>query len=375
MKIIHTSDWHFGMPVGTGSYKECQEFFLEQLYGLVRREKAGAVICAGDVFDSSVANSEAIRLFNDAAQMLCGELGVSFLVIAGNHDSAARLSAHRELLRNSGLYITGRLERSIAPIVLDEGKVAVYPVPFFNRDEVSALFPEKKEQIRSYETAMMVVCDHIRENMDPDRFNIIVSHGLVVNAELSESDRSARIGFATAVSKDVFTGFDYAALGHIHKPQQIGPHIRYSGSPMAYSFGSEEHQEKGVAVIDTDTGTHRFEALPQLRPRATLEGTLEQLLARDDLKEHYLRLKVTDYYATLELQAMLRQQFPYLLEIYGKSLTQGEGLSSLSVEQLQSLDEMDIMEKFMAEHFSYSPTPEQRKLFEDVVQWSQEERE
>lgn len=375
MKIIHTSDWHFGMPVGTGSYQEDQRFFLQQLYDLIRREGAQAVICAGDVYDSSVANAEAIRLFNDATAAICMELGAKFIVIAGNHDSAARLAAHRELLAASGLYISGRLERDVEPVLLEDGKVAVYPIPFFNRDEVAALFPERKEEIRSQETAMMVVCDHIRETIDRNRRNIIVSHALIVNAELSDSDRSARVGFATAVSKDVFDGFDYVALGHIHKPQVIAPHIRYSGSPIAYSFGSEETQKKGVVLIDTENMEQTFVELPRLRGRKTVEGTFEELMAMEKLKDCYLRLKVTDRYAGLELQAELRQRFPHLLEVYGKSLTESSESSALTVEQLQKLDETDIMEKFMGEHFQYSPTPEQLALFRDVLAWSQEDEE
>lgn len=375
MKIIHTSDWHLGMSVGTGSYRDCQIHFLQGLYNLIRTENAGAVICAGDVFDSSVTNAEAISLFNDAAATICSELGVPFLVIAGNHDGAARLAAHRQLLRAASFHVTGRLERDIQPVLLDGGTVAVYLLPFFNKEEAIALLPERKEDIRSQETAMMAVCEHIRENMDPDRFNIIVSHALIVDAELSESDRSARVGFATAVSKDVFEGFDYVALGHIHKPQVIAPHIRYSGSPIAYSFGKEETQEKGVVVLDTDTNSQRFVPLPQLRGRHTVEGTFEEILAREDLKNDYLRLKVTDKYAGLELQAQLRERFPYLLEVYGMSLTEGEELSSLSVEELEKLDETDIMKKFMGEHFQYSPTESQRALFREVLEWSRKEEE
>lgn len=373
MILLHTSDWHFGMALGTGSYGEDQRYFLEQLYGLIRSEGVEAVLLAGDVYDSSVANAEAIGLYNEAVTTLCRDLGVKLIVIAGNHDSAARLASCRELLKASGLYVTGRLERDTEPVLLDKGKVAVYSLPFFGREEVSALFPEKKGDIRSQETAAMAVCDHIRETMDPTRRNILLSHALVVDAELSESDRSARVGFATAVSRDVFTGFDYVALGHIHKPQVITPHIRYSGSPLKYSFGSEEKQEKGVVLIDTDTMEQRFVPLKPLRQRVTAEGTLEELLAREDIREAYLRLRVTDRYAGLELVSQLREHFPHLLEVYGKSLTEGEELSALSVEELQRLDEMDIMEKFFGENFSYTPTDAQRELFREVLAWSREE--
>ena len=219
----------------------------------------------------------------------------------------------------------------------------------------------------------MVVCDHIRETMDKERFNIVLSHSLTVNAELSDSDRSARIGFATAVSKDVFAGFDYVALGHIHKPQVVAPHIRYSGSPLKYSFGSEESQEKGVVVVDTDTGEQKFVAFSPLHDRKSLEGTYEEIIAREDLKNDYLRLYVTDRYAGLELVADLRERFPWLLEVYGKGLTESESLSALSVEELQILDENSIMEKFLAENFFFEPSPEQRKLFQEVLEWSREE--
>lgn len=373
MKLIHTSDWHFGMSLGTGSYADDQRYFLSQLYDLIKRENVGAVLLSGDVYDSSVTNAEAISLYNEAVTKLCLELGVTLIVIAGNHDSAARLASCRELLKAAGLYVTGRLERDVQPILLNGGNVAVYSLPFFGKDEVLALFPEKKGEIRSYETAMLTVCDHIRETMDPGRKNIILSHSLIVNAELSESDRSARVGFATAVSKDVFRGFDYVALGHIHKPQVIDDHIRYSGSPLQYSFGSEETQEKGVVLIDTDTMAQTFIPLPPLHRRVTVEGTYHEIVSREDIRGDYLRLHVLDRYAGLDLVADLRERFPGLLEVYGKGMTESEDAAALSLEELQSLDETDIMIKFMEENFRHTPTEEQMTLFRQVLEWSREE--
>lgn len=373
MKLIHTSDWHFGMTLGTGSYADDQRYFLERLYALIEKEQVQAVLLAGDIYDSSVVSSEAIGIYNEAMTKLCLELKTQVIAIAGNHDSAARLSSCRELLKGAGLHITGKLEKDPTPILLDGGKVAVYSIPFFTRDEVTALLPEKKPEIRNTETAMLAYCDHIREKMDKTRKNIVLSHSLIVGSELSESDRSARVGFATAVSKDVFKGFDYVALGHIHKPQAIEPHIRYSGSPLKYSFGAEEKQEKGVVLIDTDTMDIRFVPIAPKRERRTVEGTFEELLAREDIREDYLRLYVTDRYAGLELIAALREQFPHLLEIYGKSLSEEGGLSALSVEELETLNEEDIMIKFLAESFGTEPTEDQLQMFRDVLAWSREE--
>lgn len=373
MKLIHTSDWHFGRSQGTGSYAEDQRYFLEELYKLIEKEGVEVLLLCGDVYDSSVVNPEAIGLYNEAMTRLCLDLGVQVIAIAGNHDSAARLASCRELLKGAGLHITGKPERDPEPVLLDGDKVAVYSIPFFTRDEIVALLPEKKAEIRNTETAMLAYCDHIRERMDQDKKNIVLSHSLIVGSELSESDRSARVGFATAVSKDVFAGFDYVALGHIHKPQAIENHIRYSGSPLKYSFGAEEKQEKGVVLIDTDTMDIRFVPIKPKRERCSVEGTLEELMAREDIREDYLRLYVTDKYAGLELIAQLRERFPYLLEVYGKSLSEEGELSALSVEELETLSEEDIMIKFLAESFSAEPTPEQLQLFREVLAWSREE--
>jgi exonuclease SbcD len=373
MKLIHTSDWHFGMTLGTGSYAEDQRYFLERLYGLIKEEQAEGLLLAGDIYDSSVVSAEAIGLYNEAMTKLCLGLGIPVIAIAGNHDSAPRLASCRELLKGAGLHITGKLERDPQPVLLDGGKVAVYSIPFFTRDEVIALLPEKKEGIRNTETAMLAYCDHIRENMEGSRRNIVLSHSLIVGSELSESDRSARVGFATAVSKDVFKGFDYVALGHIHKPQAIENHIRYSGSPLKYSFGAEETQEKGVVVIDTDTMDIRFVPIAPLRERRSVEGTYEEIVAREDIREDYLRLYVTDKYAGLDLIGALREKFPYLLEVYGKSLSEEGQLSALSVEELETLNEEDIMMKFLAESFATEPTENQLALFRDVLAWSREE--
>ena len=366
MKIIHTSDWHFGMRIGTENYQDCQEYFLKQLYDLIRRENVGAVLCAGDVYDSGNVGADAISLFDRAAQTICGELGVPFIVIAGNHDSPERLAAHRGLLSGAGLYISGRLERDIRPVLLDEGKVAVYPVPFFNRYEVQALFPERQEDVHSLQDAHKVVLDHIRETMDPDRRNIVVSHAYIVGAALSESDRAAMKGLAPAVSNDVFQGFDYAALGHIHKPQQVAPNARYSGTPVKYSF-SEENHEKGVVLIDTKDMGHAFVPLPLLRDRKTAEGTFAELMARTDLADHYLRLRVTDRYSGLETYAELKERFPFLLELTGMKAAGSEGESSLTMEELETLSDEDVLIKFLAERFDYTPTDDQLTMFREAM--------
>ena len=373
MKLLHTSDWHLGMSAGTKSLEEDQRFFLQQLYKIIDEEQIDAVLCAGDIYDSSVSNADAIAVYNDATTEICAKRKIPFLVIAGNHDGAARLASCRELLKEAGLFVTGRLVRDTPPVSI--GNADIYLIPFFNKEEVIALFPEYKKEITSQEKAMQIVCNRIRENMDRTKKNILMTHALIVNAELSESDRSARVGLATAVSKDVFDGFDYVALGHIHKPQIINEHIRYSGSPVKYSFGNEEKQEKQVIILDTDTMEQREIIIKQLHDRKTVTGTYTEIMEMKNLEDSYLRLKITDRYAGLELLAEMQSHFPHLLELYGKSLEENGELVAMSVEELQTMDEFDIMKKFCAETFSYEPTEEQLDLFREVLAWSEKEAE
>lgn len=220
---------------------------------------------------------------------------------------------------------------------------------------------------------MQVVCNQIRRNWNPQQKHILMTHALIVNAELSESDRSARVGLATAVSKEVFEGFDYVALGHIHKPQVISEHIRYCGSPVKYSFGKEEKQEKCVIIIETETMKEKEIPLKQLHDRRTVTGTYDEIVAMKELENDYLRLKITDRYAGLDLLADLQSRFPYLLELYGKSLEENGVLSAMSVEELQKMDELSIMRKFCVETFSYEPNEEQVQLFKEVLAWNEEE--
>ena len=353
--------------------EEDQRFFLQQLYQIIKDEKVDAVLCAGDIYDSSVSNADAIAVYNDAATTICRELKVPFLVIAGNHDGAPRLSSCRELLKAAGLFVTGRLTREIEPVCFPD--TDIYLVPFFHREEVMALFPERKKEIISQEKAMQVVCDEIRKKMNRSKRNILMTHALIVNADLSESDRSARVGFASAVSKDVFEGFDYVALGHIHKPQVISERIRYSGSPMMYSFGKEESQEKSVVILDTETMEQYLVPLKQLHGYKTIQGTYDEILAMEGLENYYLRVKLTDRYAGLELLAQLQEHFPYLLELHGKSLEENGEMTALTVGQIQTMDEMDIMKKFCEETFSGEPTKEQEALFKEVLEWSEKEAE
>lgn len=366
MRILHTSDWHLGMPLKLGTMIEDQQYFLKQIYSIIEKYAVDAVICAGDIYDSSVTNAEAIELYSSAITRICKELKKKMIVIAGNHDSGARLASGRELLEMAGLYVSGKIVKNIIPITI--GNADIYPIPFFNRDEVIAFFPDQKAEINSQEVATKVLCDHIRETMDPSRVNIIVSHAYITSAELSDSDRAAQVGQATSVSKDVFEGFDYVALGHIHKPQAITETIRYSGSPIKYSFGVEETQIKQVLIYDTDSKEIIPVPLNMLHDRKSISGTYDEIRVMDAIDNCYLRVTVSDRIASLELLSEMREKFPGILELHGMSFEESGEETSITIDELTKLDETDIMIRFLEEQYHYTPNADQINLYKDVVE-------
>ena len=369
MKLLHTSDWHIGMPIGNCHYLEDQLFFIDELIRVIREKRTDAVIVAGDVYDSGKVSGEAIEVWNQAATRVCLGCGIPMIVIAGNHDSADRLASCRELLKNSGLYLFGRLTNPVEPVELDGGKVAVWPLPFFQTDAVCAGWPEHRDEVRNQPQAAKVVLDSIRERMRRDRVNIVVSHAMVSNAELSDSDRSARIGGASAVPLSVFDGFDYVALGHIHKPQRMNDRVRYSGSPMAYSFGAEEAHEKGFVLFDTESGEQRFIPIRQLHPHRTASAAYAEIPdLQQELENCWLNLTVTDKPAGAELYSEMRERFPYLAFLRGKSAGTGEAAGTITGEDLMRMSDTDILKQFLAETESpVEPTEQQLAWFERIM--------
>ena len=368
MIFLHTSDWHLGATEGERELREDQYFFIDEICRIIEERQVDAVLLAGDVYDRSVGSASAIRLYNYAMERICRDLKKTVLTIAGNHDSADRLSSCGSLLEKAGLYISGAAEREARVVAFDDAEV--FLLPWVTEEKVRSLYPE--ERISDLTGAYQVLTDHMRERFSPDKKHIVVSHAFITNAETSTSDRAAEIGFATQVSASVFDGFDYVALGHIHKPQNVNGHIRYSGTPMPYSFGKEESQEKSVTLLDTETMTQEIVPLPLLHQRRTLTGTYEELLNPDcpeEVRTGYVRLNVTDTALGLELLSNLRQVYPHPLVVSGKAY-EGDGTSiSLTMEEFEQMenDPSQVFRSFCREEMGQEATPHFVELFEKAV--------
>lgn len=371
MIFLHTSDWHLGAMGGERDLWDDQKYFIDAICGIVREKRVDAVLLAGDVYDRSVPAASAIGLYDYAMNRLCGELGVKVLTIAGNHDSAERLASCAGLLDKAGLYLQGAAQRE--PRVVDFADSQVFFLPWMTEEKIKSLYPEERDGITGLTDAYRVAVNHMREKFIPGKRHLLLSHAFITNAETSTSDRAAEIGFATQVPASVFEGFDYVALGHIHKPQQVNPFIRYSGSPMAYSFGKEERQEKSVTLIDTAAMTQEVVPLPLLHRWTTLTGEYEALLAGEypaEIREGYVRLNVTDTAVGLDMLSRLRQVYPNALVVAGKTYDGEDTTITLTMEQLEQMesDPAEVFKSFCREEMGQEATDHFLQLFARAVE-------
>lgn len=371
MIFLHTSDWHLGATGGERDLWDDQKYFIDAICGVVREKNVDAVLLAGDVYDRSVPAASAIGLYDYAMNRLCGELGVKVLTIAGNHDSVERLASCAGLLDKAGLYLQGAAQRE--PRVVEFADSQVFFLPWMTEEKIKSLYPEERDGITDLTEAYRVAVNHMREKFIPGKHHLLLSHAFITNAETSTSDRAAEIGFATQVPASVFEGFDYVALGHIHKPQQVNPFIRYSGSPMAYSFGKEEHQEKSVTLIDTASMTQEVVPLPLLHRWTTLTDSYETLLAGEypeEIREGYVRLNVTDTAVGLDMLSRLRQIYPNALVVAGKTYDGEDTTITLTMEQLEQMesDPAEVFKSFCREEMGQEATDHFLQLFAQAVE-------
>lgn len=376
MLFLHTSDWHLGAAGGERELLEDQRAFIDAICQIVEKRHVDAVLLAGDVYDRAVASASAIGLYDDAMDRLCRELGVPVLVIAGNHDGPERLASCGSLLDRAGLHVLGAAQRE--PKVVSFPEAEVFLLPWITEEKVKSLYPEEREKIQSLPDAYRVALDRMRERFTPGKKHIVLAHAFITDAETSTSDRAAVIGTAAQVPASVFDGFDYVALGHIHKPQNVNAHVRYSGTPMAYSFGKEESQEKSVTLLDTETMEKEIVPLMPLHRWTTLEGPYETLLAGEypeEMKNGYVRLNVTDSAVGLEMLSRLREQYPNALVIAGKAYDGDNTSITMTMEQLEQLesDPQEVFRSFCREEMNQEATEHFLELFQNAVAAAEED--
>lgn len=376
MLFLHTSDWHLGATARVRELLEDQRFFIDEICEIVRKRHVDAVLLAGDVYDRAVASASAIELYDYAMDRLCRELETPVLMIAGNHDGAERLASCGSLLNRAGLYVLGAAKRE--PGVVSFPDAEVFLLPWITEEKVKSLYPQERENIQSLTDAYRVALNHMRERFADGKKHIVLSHAFVTDAEPSTSDRAAAIGTAAQVSAGVFEGFDYVALGHLHKPQNVSSFIRYSGTPMVYSFGKEETQEKSVTLLDTQTMTQEIVPLPQLHRWTTLSGTYETLLTQalpEETKNGYVQLIITDSAMGLEMLSRLGEKYPNILDHSGKTYDGDNTSITLTMEELERMESnpAEVFRSFCREEMQQEATEHFLELFQNAVAAAEEE--
>lgn len=351
MKILHTSDWHLGIDYHRHSFTEDQRYALRQYYEIIQREAVDVVLICGDIYDTTLASKEAIALFDEAIKHMIQELKVKVIVIAGNHDSATRLSIMRDLLKAQGLYIYGTLTSKPQPLTIDN--VDFYPIPFVHKDTISAVF---QKSFSNYEQAFLQLTDHIRSQKRENR-QMVLAHAFVNGAKVCESDRFAHIGGTDLISKDIFYDIDYVALGHLHRPQKIAEHIRYSGSLCPYTFS--ETAAKEVVLIDSETMDIKSLPIAPLHPMTTIAGSYEtvceQLLKH---QEDYVKIILEDQGISFELLELFKERCPYLLTLSSNQQEQREAVT-LQANDLDTLSDEAIVKQFFMDYFNREVTAEE----------------
>lgn len=315
MRIVHTSDWHLGRVFHQVGLLDAQVTFVDFLVDLVRSEQVGAVLVSGDVYDRALPSPQTVTVLADALTRLV-DAGARVVLTSGNHDSAIRLGFAAELLARAGVHIRSSVTGLDKPVVLDDA-VAVYPLPYL---EPVVVGPALGATERSHSGVVGAAMDSVRAHRSThDLPAVVMAHAFVAGGTASESEREIAVGGISAIPASIFEGVEYAALGHLHRPQSVRENIAYSGSPLAMSFGEADHV-KSVSLLDFSSRGLRVETVPTPvpRPLAVLRGDLDDLLgdpAHEMARSAWCSVVLTDPVRPVAAYERLSRRFPHVLHL------------------------------------------------------------
>ena len=403
MRFLHTADWHLGR-IFYGQYlTDDQAHVLEhQFFTILKEEKIDGILLAGDVFDRAVPPIEAIELWDSIITRLAMDYKVPLFVVSGNHDGAERLEVGRSMLSRSGIHIWGSPHHALQPFEFEgsDGKVAICPMPFSEprrigdalglssskpklvdtdgaEDSLFSYVDDKEQEtselnLHNYDQMYQAWSDYLYKQLPKRMRSIAISHAFVMGGEVGGSERTLSVGGSEQVSPHVFKNFHYTALGHLHGPQRMGAdHIRYSGSPLKYSF-DEHGQKKSFTIIDMDAkgkvdiSTIHVEAK---RDVVILEGYFEDLLNNKDLqtkhKDDYVQARLLDTMPIMDGMAKLRQVYHrcMTIELAGRIATPVADMGDVVFKEL---NERQLFNQF-AETVWKEPLTEAEQSYIDSV--------
>ena len=403
MRFLHTADWHLGR-IFYGQYlTDDQAYVLEhQFFTILKEEKIDGILLAGDVFDRAVPPIEAIELWDAIITRLAMDFKVPLFVVSGNHDGAERLEVGRSMLSRSGIHIWGSPHHALQPFEFEgfDGRVAICPMPFSEprrigdalglnsseskpvdtdmTDDTLFSYVDDKDQeavalnLHNYDQMYQAWSDYLYKQVPKQMRSIAISHAFVMGGEVGGSERTLSVGGSEQVSPHVFKNFHYTALGHLHGPQRMGAdHIRYSGSPLKYSF-DEHGQKKSFTIIDMDTkGNIDISTIPVEAKRdvVILEGYFEDLLNNTALqtkhKDDYVQARLLDTMPIMDGMAKLRQVYHrcMTIELVGRVATP---VADMGDAVFKELNERELFNQF-AETVWKNPLTEREQQYINSV--------
>lgn len=376
MRFLHLADLHIGKRVNGFSMIEDQKFVFEQVYNVIESENIDGVIMAGDIYDKPVPSAEAVKLFDEMLTRLVS-INLPIFVISGNHDSAERIGFGSDILSAAKVYMSRVYNGNLQKIELEDdyGKINVYLLPFIKPATVKNIY--KEAEIKDYDDALAYVLS--QEKIDETKRNVIVSHQFVTGAMRSESEEVS-VGGLDNVSVENYEAFDYVALGHIHRAQQMGREsARYAGTLLKYSFSEEKHN-KSMTIVDLkEKGNIEIKEIPvkPLHDLKTIKGKFSKITSEEFYKElkkeDYYRAVLTDEDDILNAIGKLKSIYPNLMSMeYDNTRTRSYSVVD-NVETGEAKSPLDYFEEFFEKQNGRKMSEKQRDYLLEILGEAREE--
>ncbi|HUR74119.1 MAG TPA: exonuclease SbcCD subunit D [Sporichthya sp.] len=384
MRLLHTSDWHLGRSLHRADLAPAQGAFLDHLVETVQAERIDAVLVAGDVYDRALPPVEAVELCSDALRRIRAA-GARVVLISGNHDSASRLGFGADLIDAAGVHLRTRVSQVGSPVLLEDthGPVAVYAIPYLEPAAVGDDLPEicsdtghscdDEAPARGHAHVLGRAMAAVRADLAGHAGrSVAMAHGWVTGAAPCESERDITVGGINAVAGSLFDGVDYVALGHLHGPQTLSERMRYSGSPLAYSFSEAAHAKGSWLVELNASGLSRAEFVPApaARKLSAVRGTLEVLLADPALEaqtDDYVAVTLVDPVRPAAAMDRLRARFPHVLVLTWEpvgAISDERGYT----ERVRGRSDLDVAADFVAHVRGSAAGGEEIRLLEQAFE-------
>ena len=370
MKFLHLADLHIGKHLENIPLFEDQRYVLNQAVALAKDENVDCILLCGDIYDSAMPSSEATKLYDDFLTSLY-HLGKPILIISGNHDSSERLGLASAILSNDGIYIQTDVADINKPIVI--GDTNFYLLPYFRPSEVAYAF---NKEVRTYEEAFGILLEAM--NIDQNKQNVLLLHqamlpkGTTILASGSESALDLKpdysIGGSEVIDVSLTSSFDYVALGHIHKAQNVAPNARYPGALLKY-FKDEAKAKRSFTIVTIENKKLTIQERPvkPLHELSVLEGTMDEVLAMDGHENDYVYVNLREEDYIQDASAKIKAKYPYFVKLQFKSIKQGN-IETPEFEDVESVSKDDLFSAFFQKYAGRELEEEEKTFIHSLLQ-------